>query len=260
MMLVEFKTKLISVQQRKLSGGITCHDLRIQNNGSRVLTISGDVTITIKVLDLTTKGASRMHSLINSTQHIISTKLTGTSSPRYGAYLHNFDPKSKKFGTDSELYTIYYNINYIVKLEHIIMLSQLSGNDFVLAVVDTIGFKSDKYGTSGLTWGKKGPSTVAYNDWCQYPYIAAHEFFHSLGLPDLFDKNDTNSLMYNMNGRHMTNVSSDERSKMNNYLIRDIEDMYKGNYTNPSLNTVNNLRTFLNDPTNGFKYNKAKFR
>ena len=36
--------------------------------------------------------------------------------------------------------------------------------------------------------------------------------------------------------------------------------MYKGNYSNPSLNTANNLRTFLNDPTNGFNYNKAKFR
>ncbi|WP_235526020.1 hypothetical protein [Pedobacter sp. Leaf216] len=31
-------------------------------------------------------------------------------------------------------------------------------------------------------------------------------------------------------------------------------------YANPSLNTVENLRRFLNNPTNGFKYNKAKFR
>ena len=31
-------------------------------------------------------------------------------------------------------------------------------------------------------------------------------------------------------------------------------------FTNPNINTEKLLRTFLNDPTNGFEYNKAKFR
>jgi len=48
-----------------------------------------------------------------------------------------------------------YKLNYIVKLEQI-KLSQLSGNDFVLAVVDGIGFKSDKYGFRYFNLEKKG--------------------------------------------------------------------------------------------------------
>lgn len=40
----------------------------------------------------------------------------------------------------------------------------------------------------------------------------------------------------------------------------DLRDMTKGSYSNPGNNMVNQLRTFLNDKSNGFKYNKAKFR
>lgn len=197
---------------------------------------------------------------MNSTQSTIANKLRGTSSPGYGVFLHNFDAKKKAFGKGNALYTLHYNLNYIVKLEQIKQLSQLSGNDFVLTVVDGIGFKSDKYGSGSLTWGKKGPSTVAYDIWCKYPDIGAHEFFHTLGLPDLYEKKDTKNLMYHLSGITKSIVSSDERSKMNDYLLGDIENMYQGSYSNPSLNTANKLRTFLNAPTNGFKYNKAKFR
>jgi len=91
-------------------------------------------------------------------------------------------------------------------------------------------------------------------------YIAVHEFFHTLGLDDIEKLNLKNILMYHLNDRSGTEITALGREDMNRYLMHDITDMTRGSYANPSMNTVNKLRTFLNNSTNGFKYNKAKFR
>jgi hypothetical protein len=261
MTLEEFQALLSATQQRKLSGGITCNRLNISLYGTRQLTLSGDVTVTIKVIDLTTHSASKLHSLINHTQHFISSKLNGDSTPRYQVYLHNYDSKKKAFGTSRELYELHYKINYIVRLEQIKMLSQIAGNDFILAVVDNIGYTSgDSLITGGLTNDRSGPATITYNRWVGYPNVGAHEFFHTLGLDDLYNSNQKNSLMYYMGGKNTTQVSNTERALMNDYLIHEIENMYKGSYSNPGLDTRNKLQKFLNNPKYGFKFNKAKFR
>jgi hypothetical protein len=140
------------------------------------------------------------------------------------------------------------------------MLSQLSGNDFVLAVVDAITYRTDGAVSGGLTIFGGGPSSITYETWRKYPYLGAHEFFHALKLSDLKGKTATKNLMYEYGGANRMQVTNDQRLIMNRYIIRNLDEMYSSPYSNPNLNTGANLRIFLNDSRNGFKYNKGKFR
>lgn len=260
MRLTELSSIISIAQQKTLSGGITCRHLSIHDNGKRELIVSGEVTITIKVLELTTHGASQLHRLMNATQAIISNKINGASGLTYGVFLHKYDSTKKTFTNDYENYTVGYNLHYIVKLVQITMLSQLSGNDFALAVVDEIGLKTDNSFTGGLTIHGGGPSSVVYKEWLKFPYLGAHEFFHALKLSDIKDKSLSKNLMYEYAGKNRTDITDNQRLTMNRYIIRALDDMYSAPYSNPNLNTSANLRTFLNTSKNGFKYNKAKFR
>lgn len=251
-------------QDKKLSGGITCNGLKIHlthaAGKTAELLVTGDVTLTIKVFDLTTTSAPKLNSLMQYTQHNIANKLRGETMD-YGLNLSNYDTKANKFNINTmAIYNVRYKINYIVKLEKISRLSQLAGNDFVLAVVDVIGYKTDRNRSGGLTNGKGGPSTVAYNDWLGYPNIGTHEFFHTLGLPDLDGQANRNKLMFKINNKTNNTITNLELSQMNRYLMDDLVHMANGSYSNLSLETGNNLRFFLNNPIYGFKYNKTKFR
>lgn len=69
-----------------------------------MLTLSGGVTVTLKVFDLTTKGTSQLHRLMNSTRSIISEKLNGGSGLTGSVFRHKFDPNKKKVTNDSYIY------------------------------------------------------------------------------------------------------------------------------------------------------------
>ncbi|WP_316824052.1 hypothetical protein [Pedobacter miscanthi] len=246
--------KVSFAQGRKLSGGITCNGLRIQQSHMPgkmpELLVTGDVTITIKVFDLTSTGVPKLNNLMAYTQHNITNKLRGETM-EHNRYLSNYDTKANKFNINTmATYNVRYRINYIVKLKKINRLSQLSGNDFVLAVVDRICFKTDNLTTSGLTLRQGGPATVVYNDWCKYPNISMHEFFHTLGLEHIKGASSRKSLMAEVAGINNNMISLSELSIMNAYLMRGLVDMSDGAYANPTLNTAENLRKFLNNPTN----------
>ena len=53
------------LQSQPLTGGIIAKNLRISDNGSGELSLYGDFTITLKVLDLTTNGATEPKQLNN---------------------------------------------------------------------------------------------------------------------------------------------------------------------------------------------------
>jgi len=139
-------------------------------------------------------------------------------------------------------------------------MNQLSGNDFALAIVDGIGLKTDDSSTGGLTIHGGGPSTLVYKEWLKFPYLGAHEFFHALKLSDIQSKSLSKNLMYEYAGKNKNELTNSQRLTMNRYIIRALDEMYSGPYSTPNLNTAVNLRTFLNNNKNGFKYNKAKFR
>lgn len=264
MNLEQLKVEISNAQQRPLSGGITSNNMTIHDNGNGQLTLSGDIKITIKVLDLTSTGVYTLNSLMNFTQQTIANKLKGNIFLG-GFGFYKYDSNRKKFTNKPYTYTIRYNFNYIVKLTQITMLSQLSGNDFVLAVVDDIRSSfTDKHGksrkVSGLTNGTGGPAVVSYNDWAKYPYLAVHEFFHTLSLGDIEDNSQKQKLMYHLGGNTGSSISNQELIDVNRYIMSDISNVARGRYTNPGLNTVNKLRTFLNSSSNGFIFNKAKFR
>jgi hypothetical protein len=264
MILSELTFSFSQVQKRILSGGITCNGLKIQEisvaGKAKELIITGDVTITLKVLKLTTHGTPKLTNLMKHTQQNITSKLKGETID-YSVYLADYNSKSNKFNKNiPATYNLRYKINYLVRVEQIRTLSQLSGNDFVLAVVDHIGLKVDKYKISGLTTHNDVPATVSYDGWCIYPNIGTHEFFHTLGLSDLRGQANRNRLMYEIASKTNNQVSTQELLQMNRYLMYELVDMSGGRYTNQTLNTVNKLRSFLNNPINGFKYNKAKFR
>lgn len=50
------------------------------------------------------------------------------------------------------------------------------------------------------------------------------------------------------------------RLQITRYIIRNLDEMYSSQYSNPNLNAGANLRIFLNDSKNGIKYNNGKFR
>jgi hypothetical protein len=66
--------------------------------------------------------------------------------------------------------------------------------------------------------------------------------------------------MYHLGDNIGKEITDTEKGDMMQYILGEINNMTKNNYSNINLNTINRLRTFLNDSTNGFKYNKAKFR
>jgi len=147
MTLSELIFNFSKVQNRKLSGGITCHGLRIQEvsmaGKAKELIITGDVNITLKVLELTTSGAPRLNIIMKYTEQNIANKLKGEAMD-YGLVLSDYDTKANNFNkTKPAIYNVRYKINYLVRLEQVRTLSQLSNNDFVLAVVDRIGIKTE---------------------------------------------------------------------------------------------------------------------
>jgi len=260
-----FKVNLALLQSQPLTGGVVAKNLHISDNGSGELTLYGDFTITLKVLDLTTDGAPNLNSLMTFTQQVITSKLRGEGYQsgvrflKYNAAKNIFD-KSKSW-----TYSIRYNFSFSVNVMQISMLSQLKGNDFVLAVVDDIGYQfTDQYGkkhySGGLTNGRSGPAVVSYIHWQKNKYLGVHEFFHTLGLDDIEDHTKKERLMYHLGDNTGQSISDKERGDMMHFMITDLRQMLKGNYSNISNNTVQLLRTFINNKTNGFKYNKAKFR
>lgn len=260
-----FKMNLALLQNQPLSGGIVAKNLRISDNGSGELTLYGDFTITLKVLDLTTDGAPNLNSLMTFTQQVITSKLrgggyqNGVNFLKYNAAKNIFD-KSKPW-----TYSIRYNFNCSVSVVQISMLSQLRGNDFVLALVDSMSHQfTDQYGkrhySAGLTNGRGGPAVVSYIHWQKNRYLGVHEFFHTLGLDDIEGDSKKDRLMYHLEDNTGKFISDKERGDMMKFMMLNLLDMTKVSYNNANLNTVNKLRFFIKDNTNGFKYNKAKFR
>jgi len=253
------------LQSQPLTGGIVAKNLRITDNGSGELSLYGDFTITLKVLDLTTNGAPNLNSLMTFTQQAISNKLRG-GGYKSGVNILKYNAAKRSFDTSKTwTYSIRYNFNFTVNVIQINMLNQLKGNDFVLVVVDGIGYQfADQYGrhqsATGLTQGEGGPAVVSYNDWLKNKYFGVHEFFHTLGLDDIEDSGKKNRLMYHLGDNAGQSISEREKGDMMEYILGGANNLTKKNFSNAGLNTVTRLRTFLNNSTNGFKYNKAKFR
>ncbi|MFD2288810.1 hypothetical protein GJU39_05845 [Pedobacter petrophilus] len=260
-----FKTNISMLQNQPLSGGIVAKNLRISDNGSGELTLYGDFNITLKVLDLTTDGAPSLNSLMTFTQQVITSKLRG-GGYKGGISYFKYDSSKKAFDLNkNQTYSIRYSFNFSVNVIQIKMLNELKGNDFVLAVVDSIGYQfTDQQGkrhySGGLTNGMGGPAVISYDVWKRYKYIGVHEFFHTLGLVDIEDNSKKNRLMYHLGNNTGHSISDAERGDMMQFIMRNIKDMTKSTYTNLNNNTVKLLGNFLNSPTNGFKFNQAKFR
>ncbi|GAA4208998.1 hypothetical protein GCM10022289_33810 [Pedobacter jeongneungensis] len=257
------KMRFAILQNQPLTGGIVAKNLHISDNGNGELSLYGDFTITLKVLDLTTNGAPNLNSLMTFTQQVISSKLRG-GGYKSGVSVLKYNPVKRAFDTSKTwTYSIRYHFNFTVNVIQINMLNQLKGNDFVLAVVDSIGYQHiDQYGrpqsAAGLTQGEGGPAVVSYNGWLKNKNFGVHEFFHTLGLADIEDGDKKNRLMYHLGDNAGQSISEREKGDMMEYILGGANNLTKKNYKNASLNTVTRLRTFLNNPTNGFKYNKAK--
>ncbi|MCX2485024.1 hypothetical protein [Pedobacter sp. MR2016-24] len=263
MFLENFEREILASQTKPLSGGIVASNLKINDNRTGLLTLTGDILITLKVLDLTTLGAFRIQSLMKSSEQTIMNKLRGGADSDQIIF-YEYSSVKNTFTNKQRTYSLKYNFNYTAKLIQINSLSQLAGNDFVLALVDGIGHRfTDMYGrkyvSGGLAKKNGGPAAVIYKEWEKNYLIGVHEFFHTLGLPDLEESGMENRLMYHL-GRVGSNITNNEKAAMNKFIMYDLRDMTKGSYSNPGYNTANQLRTFLNDKSNGFIYNKAKFR
>jgi hypothetical protein len=260
-----FRMRFAILQNQPLTGGIVAKNLRISDNGSGELSLSGDFTITLKVLDLTTNGAPNLNSLMTFTQQVISNKLRG-GGYKSGVSILKYNPAKRAFDNSKTwTYSIRYNFNITVNVMQIKLLNQLRGNDFVLAVVDNIGHQftdqfGRRHGSAGLTRRASWPAVVSFNSWQKDKYIGVHEFFHTLGLDDLEDIDKKNRLMYHLGDNTGHALSDSERGNIMQYILGDIRIMTKNSHSIANHNTVNKLRIFLNTSTNGFKYNKAKFR
>ncbi|MGY0035107.1 hypothetical protein [Pedobacter sp. NJ-S-72] len=116
-------------------------------------------------------------------------------------------------------------------------------------MVDEIGHRfTDIYGrkhvSGGLAQKTGGPATVIYSEWEKDYLIGVHEFFHTLGLPDLEANGFENRLMYHL-GKVGSNVTNSERAIMNKFIMYDLRDMTKGSYSNPGNNMVNQIENLF---------------
>lgn len=66
--------------------------------------------------------------------------------------------------------------------------------------------------------------------------------------------------MYHLGDNAGQSITEREKADMLEYVFGGANNLTMKNYSNASLNTVTRLRTFLNNPINGFNYNKAKLR
>ncbi|CAM4328090.1 hypothetical protein SAMN06265348_11050 [Pedobacter westerhofensis] len=109
--LEQLKSRFTFIQGKKLTGGIVGTHLRIADNGNGELTFSGDISITIKLIDLTSTSTDRLTSLISFTQQAIANKLKG------GAYASGYQYLSivhqKTFLQIHLLATVYVTISII---------------------------------------------------------------------------------------------------------------------------------------------------
>lgn len=91
-----FRLSFAKLQNQPLTGGIVAKNLRISDNGSGELSLYGDFTITLKVLDLTTIGAPNLNSLMTFTQQVISNKLRG-GGYKSGVIFFEYNATKKSF-------------------------------------------------------------------------------------------------------------------------------------------------------------------
>lgn len=90
--------------------------------------------------------------------------------------------------------------------------------------------------------------------------LGTHEFFHTLGLSDRETSAYKGSIMYHLSDSLSGAIIPQEKLDLMRYIISDLRGMTHSTYSNPNLNTVNQLRQQLNNLTNGIKYNKNSFR
>lgn len=261
--LPALKSRIKTLENKKLSGGIVGRNLKISDNGMGELTLTGDFKITIKVFDLTSSNASKLTSMINYTRSFISSLL---NQPVYEPMVQYFryDSKQNMFNLKQTThFAVRYNFKFTVDIFPVTGISQISGNDFVIAVVDGIGARfKDKFGLWHSEDGfsnKNAPCIIDYNSWTRDPTIAAHEFFHTLSLGDKEDPEFKENIMYHLGGSGKT-VNMQQKIDLTHYIIDELRNMTSSNYQIQSLNTVVKLRTFLNDPSNAVRYNINRFR
>ena len=89
------KMRFATLQNQPLTGGIVAKNLHITDNGTGELSLYGDFTITLKVMDLTTYGAPNLNSLMTFTQQVISNKLRG-GGYKNGVIMHKYNSLQKK--------------------------------------------------------------------------------------------------------------------------------------------------------------------
>ncbi|CAM3840907.1 hypothetical protein MUGA111182_12610 [Mucilaginibacter galii] len=255
--------RLKQKENKSLSGGIVGKNLQIIDNGMGLLELKGDFTITIKVFDLCSAASPKLPSLLSSTKSYLQSKLKGPVTT-YSANFYRYDPKKKKFNLKEPApVSFLFNFNISVNIIQVNNIGQIRGNDFLIAVVDRVGYQfKDRYGKTHKAAGFSGtgaPSIIEYSTWVKDPSTGPHEFFHTLSLADLELPSDKNDIMYHLGDQTNTNLSLAEKIDALRYIISDITNMTKSVYQNPSYNTVNQLRTRLNDPINGISYNRSRF-
>jgi hypothetical protein len=264
--LFHLNQRLKIKEQTPLSGGIVARNLKIVENDMGMLVLNGNINITIKLLNLCSNPTPSLPFLITSTKQLILSLING---PVYttGNNFFKYDSKKNRFDNKSfATFSIMYNFKFDVNIIEISSVTQLKGNDFVIAVVDDIGARfKDHYGTyhkmAGFESGYSGgPIIIAYQAWVNKRTVATHEFFHTLSLKDSESVNDKNSLMYHLEDGLGTSISSGEKIDVMRYIMGDLRTMTKSNYSNANLNTVLILRQQLNNPANVIQYNKNSFR
>ncbi|MDN5285891.1 MAG: hypothetical protein JWR38_2165 [Mucilaginibacter sp.] len=168
MTLSNIGLQLKLVEQKPLSGGVIARNLKIKDNGMGMLELSGNITITIKVLNLCSTLTLALPFLITSTKQLITSLLkgpvysTGNNYYKYNSSKHSFDTKT--FWT----YSILYNFTFNIDVFQVHNINEIRGNDFVIATVDDISMHfKDTYGKvhelAGVAFGSGTPAFVIYN-------------------------------------------------------------------------------------------------
>jgi len=114
MFSIPIKRDLITIQQKSSNGRIVGRNMLVSDNGNGQLTLSGDILITLKVLDLTSSGTPNIQRLMKLSEQAIAIKLRGTAYGR--SYFFEYNSAKKTFTSRSATYSLRYNFTYSARV------------------------------------------------------------------------------------------------------------------------------------------------
>ncbi|MBT1699185.1 hypothetical protein KK083_19975 [Fulvivirgaceae bacterium PWU4] len=249
---------------------VVASNLKITATSATSVKLTGDVTVKIKLLDLTSSGFINTSSAaVQKVATFVKSQMS-KSDVQKDAFFYLFDAKTGKFNPQKNAkITIerQFNVSSVV-FEQVTSMSQIKPNDIVMVVVDDIegkwkDEKGGQHGYGGFATETGGP--ISFIPLSEFKgNTPSHELFHQMGLGDIEDPKLKDNLMYHLDGQSGSNLTNEQITQLFDTMLPNT-GVYFNNQTSfvtPSLDTKNELIKAIDDHQSGSPkiiFNKTKY-